>query len=88
VTSEMTLDGIIKRVWRCTWRMYLSKFEDVLGGHNEVSFEDALGGHDCARLEEYLEPVIRRRSKEGSPGTETLFISWLIHNGVNVDKLS
>jgi len=45
VNSEMHLEAVIERVWRCTWKPKLR----VLG--------DILGGHDRSRLEEYFEAV-------------------------------
>jgi len=53
-------------------------------------FGDALGGDDRASLEMHLQAVIERdwtstwrRSMDGAPGDETLFISWFTHNNGN-----
>jgi hypothetical protein len=73
VNSEMHLEAVIERVWRCTWRPRSSEFGDAFGGHDHVTqrctgrpwsseFGDALAGHDQARSEEYLEAVDRRRA--------------------------
>jgi len=45
---ETHLDTVMERVWRCTWRPWLSEFGD------------ALGGCDWASLEIHLEAVIER----------------------------
>ena len=46
LNSEMYLEAVIKRGWRCTWRPRLSEFGDALGGQDKVELRDALGGHD------------------------------------------
>jgi len=62
----MHLEAVIERDWRCTWR--------------PCSCE--LAGRNRASLEIHLEAVIERdwtstsrRSMDGAPGDETLFIS-------------
>jgi len=69
----------IERVWRYTWWLWLSEFGD------------ALGGCDWASVEMHLEAVMKwdwtstwRGSMDGTPGAETLFISWLTRNRGNV----
>jgi len=39
VNSEMHLEAVIERVWRCTWRPRLSELRDSLGGRDRVSLE-------------------------------------------------
>jgi len=75
----MHLEAGIERVWRCIWRPRSSELRD------------AFGGRDRASLEMPLEAVIERdwtstsrRSMDGAPGDETLFISWLTRNRGNV----
>jgi len=79
VNSEMQLEAVIERDWRCTWRPYSSEF-----GY-------ALGGCDRASLEMHLEAMIEqdwrstwRQSIGGMPGAETLSIWYLTHNRGNV----
>jgi len=56
-------------------------------------FGDALGGHSRASLEMHLEAVIEqvwvdtgRQSMDGTPGAETLFISYLTPDCGNVTR--
>jgi len=93
VNSEMHLEAVIERVWRCNWRPRLSELRDALGGCDRASLEMhfeatidrvwryALGVRDLASLEMHLEAVIERdwtstyrRSMDGVPGAQTLFI--------------
>ena len=46
MNSEMHLEAVIERVWRCTWRPRLSELRDALAA-----------GYDRGRLEENLEVV-------------------------------
>jgi len=57
VNSEMHLEAVIERVWRCTWTLRSSELRDALGGRHRASLEmhleavidefgDALGGRD------------------------------------------
>jgi len=39
VNSEMHLEALIERVWRCTWRLRSSELRDALGGWDRASFE-------------------------------------------------
>jgi hypothetical protein len=39
VNSDIHLEAVIERVWKCNWRPTLSKFRDSLGGHGGASFE-------------------------------------------------
>jgi hypothetical protein len=39
VNSEMHLEAMIERVWRCNWKPRLSKLRDALGGRDGASFE-------------------------------------------------
>ena len=39
MNSEMNLEAVIERVWRCTCRMRLSELRDALGGRDRASFE-------------------------------------------------
>jgi len=39
VNSEMHLEAVIERVWRCTWRLRSSELRDVLGGRDRASLE-------------------------------------------------
>jgi len=39
VKSEMHLEAVIERVWRCTWRLRSSELRDALGGGDRVSLE-------------------------------------------------
>ena len=39
VNSEMHLEAVIERVWRCTWRLRSSELRDALGGRDWVSLE-------------------------------------------------
>ena len=39
MNSEMQLEALIERIWRCTWRPRLSEHGDGLGGHNRASLE-------------------------------------------------
>jgi len=32
--DRVTLEAVIKQVWRCTWRLRSSELRDALGGHN------------------------------------------------------
>jgi len=48
VKSEIHLEAVIERVWRCTWRLRSSELRD------------ALGGRDTASLGMHLEALIMR----------------------------
>ena len=37
--SRCSLEAVIERVWRCTWRPRSSKFGDAIGGHDRVTLE-------------------------------------------------
>jgi len=61
VNSEMHLEAVIERVWRCTWRLRSSELRDAIGGCDRASLEctwrprssvlrDAIGGHDQASV--------------------------------------
>jgi len=39
VNSEMHLEAVIERVWRCTWRLRSSELRDALGGRDRASLE-------------------------------------------------
>jgi len=39
VNSEMHLEAMIERVWRCTWRLRSSELRDALGGHDRANFQ-------------------------------------------------
>jgi hypothetical protein len=39
VGLEIHLLAVIERVWRYTWRLSSSEFEDSLGGRDRVSLE-------------------------------------------------
>jgi len=39
VNSEMHLEAVIERVWRCTWRLRSSELRDALAGRDRVSLE-------------------------------------------------
>jgi len=44
VNSEMHLEAVIERVWRCTWRLRSSELRDALGGRDQTSLEIHLEG--------------------------------------------
>jgi hypothetical protein len=71
----VSLEAVIARLWRCTWRPRLG--EDG----------DTLRGHDHARLEEYskavnLEAVCSGGRRDGSGDS----IHWLSCNSANVEN--
>jgi hypothetical protein len=39
VNSEMYLEAVIERLWRCNWRQSLSELRDTLGGRDRASLE-------------------------------------------------
>ena len=39
MNSEMHLEAVIERVWRCTWRPGLSELRDAFGGRDRVNSE-------------------------------------------------
>jgi len=39
VNSEMHLEAMIERVWRCNWRLRSSELRDALGGRDRASLE-------------------------------------------------
>jgi len=39
VNSEMHLEAVIERVWRCNWRPRLSELRDALRGRERVNSE-------------------------------------------------
>jgi len=39
VNSQMHLEAVIERVWRCIWRARLSELRDALGGRDRASLE-------------------------------------------------
>jgi hypothetical protein len=39
VNSEMHLEAMIDRVWRCNWKPRLSELRDTLRGRDRVSLE-------------------------------------------------
>jgi len=62
---------VIKRVWRCTWRLHSSELRDAFGGRQWDSLDmhlkaelsdltDAFGGRDRVSVEMHLKAVIER----------------------------
>jgi len=39
VISDMHLEAVIERDWRCNWRSRLSQLRDALGGRDRASLE-------------------------------------------------
>jgi len=56
VNSEMRLEAVIERIWRCSWRPRSCNSEMHLEAVMEGVWR-CTGGHDRSRLEEYLEVV-------------------------------
>jgi len=56
--SEMHLEAVIERVWRCTWRPRWRWTERCNWRPRSGLFGDALGGLDRASLEMHLETTI------------------------------
>jgi len=70
VNSEIYLEAVIQRYWRCTWRQKSRVFQNTLGGHDGVNLQMhseivieqvwrcTCGGRNRASLQIHLEPVI------------------------------
>jgi len=70
LNSEIRLEAMIQRLWRCTWRRKSSEFRNTLGGHDRVNLQMhseivieqdwrcTWGGRNRPSLEIHLEAVI------------------------------
>jgi len=51
---KMYFEAVIERVWRCTWRLWLSELRDALGGRDPVNLEKHLETERLSELRDVL----------------------------------
>jgi len=59
-TLEMHLEAGIERVWRYTWKLWSSEFEDAPSRLESIEFGDTIGSRNRASLEIHLQAGIER----------------------------
>jgi len=59
------LEAVIERLWRNTWRPWLSELRYLLRGHHQTSFAMLQGALIAHRLEGYMEKVHGRHTEGG-----------------------
>ena len=58
LNSVLLSEGVIERLWRCTWRLESSEFGDTLGSCDQASLKMHPRGWNRSSLEIQLEAVI------------------------------